>query len=47
MPAFGTLSDGEIADVATYIRNAWSNRAPSVTAADVAKLRSAVAAAPG
>jgi mono/diheme cytochrome c family protein len=46
MPAFGTLSDGEVADVATYIRNAWSNRAPSVNRGDVAKLRRAIAAEP-
>jgi mono/diheme cytochrome c family protein len=33
------LSDQEIADVATYIRNAWGNAAPAVTPAEVAKAR--------
>jgi mono/diheme cytochrome c family protein len=41
MPAYPKLSDQEIADVATYIRNAWGNAAPSVTAAEVAKARKA------
>ena len=32
MPAYAAkLSDQEIADVATYIRNAWGNAAPAVT----------------
>jgi mono/diheme cytochrome c family protein len=40
MPAYAAkLSDKEIADVTTYIRNAWGNAAPAVTAADVAKAR--------
>ena len=40
MPAYAAkLSDREIADVATYIRNAWGNAAPGVTAAEVAKAR--------
>ena len=40
MPAYAAkLSDQEIADVATYIRNAWGNAAPPVTAAEVAKAR--------
>ncbi|GGF62408.1 cytochrome c [Azorhizobium oxalatiphilum] len=33
------LSDGEIADVLTYVRGAWGNGAPAVTPEDVAKLR--------
>jgi mono/diheme cytochrome c family protein len=41
MPAYPKLSDQEIADVATYIRNAWGNAAPAVTAAEVAKARKA------
>jgi ubiquinol-cytochrome c reductase cytochrome b subunit len=37
MPAWkGTLTNGQIADVITYIRNGWGNKASSVTAADVA-----------
>ena len=40
MPAYAAkLSDQEIADVATYIRNAWGNAAPAVTAADIGAAR--------
>jgi len=40
MPSFAwKLSDQEIADVATYIRNSWGNEAPAVAANDVAQLR--------
>ena len=40
MPAFGwKLSDREIADLATYIRNAWGNHASAVDADAVADLR--------
>jgi mono/diheme cytochrome c family protein len=40
MPAFGGLmNDQQIADVLTYIRNSWGNRAPRVSAADVEKIR--------
>jgi mono/diheme cytochrome c family protein len=40
MPAYAAkLSDHEIADVATYIRNTWGNAAPAVPAAEVAKAR--------
>ena len=40
MPAFSwKLTDREIADVATYVRNSWGNRAPPVNSDDVAKLR--------
>src|ERR1700743_2198771 len=41
MPAYAAkLSDQQIADVATYIRNSWGNSASAVTAAQVAKARS-------
>jgi len=41
MPSFAwKLSDQEVADVATYLRNSWGNRAPPVDAGQVAKLRS-------
>ena len=47
MPAFGRkLDDQQVADVATYIRSAWGNRAPPVDAGLVAKSRKALAAAP-
>jgi mono/diheme cytochrome c family protein len=40
MPSFGwNLSDQEIADVLTYVRNAWGNAAQPVQPADVTKLR--------
>ncbi|MBR0872780.1 c-type cytochrome [Bradyrhizobium tropiciagri] len=39
MPAYPKLSDQEIADVATYIRNSWGNAAPAVTADEVARAR--------
>ena len=47
MPDFAKLNDGEIADVATYIRNAGSNRASPVSATDVIALRRSIAATPG
>lgn len=40
MPPYGpSLSDADVAAVVTYIRNQWSNRAPSVTAQDVGRNR--------
>ncbi|MGH9809012.1 MAG: amidohydrolase family protein [Terriglobia bacterium] len=40
MPQFRQqYSDQEIADVVTFIRNGWGNRAPAVTAPEVANLR--------
>ncbi len=40
MPAFGgKLDDEQVADVVSYIRNAWGNRASSVNAGEVAKQR--------
>ena len=42
MPAYAAkLGDQQIADVATYIRNAWGNAAPAVSAEQVAKARKA------
>jgi mono/diheme cytochrome c family protein len=41
MPSFAwKLSDQEIADVATYIRNSWGNQASVVSASEVAQTRS-------
>jgi mono/diheme cytochrome c family protein len=42
MPSFATLSDQQIADVATYIRNSWGNRASPVGAAEVQSLRARI-----
>ena len=40
MPAFGgQLSDQQIADVLTYIRNSWGNAAPAVSAGTVKRAR--------
>ncbi|WP_316225036.1 MULTISPECIES: c-type cytochrome [unclassified Bradyrhizobium] len=40
MPAYAReLTDQQIADVATYIRNAWGNAAPAVSADDVRRIR--------
>ena len=36
------LTDGEIADVLTYVRNSWGNQAPMVTKDMVKKVRAAV-----
>ena len=43
MPAFGwMLNDDQVAAVATYVRNAWGNRAPPVDAAMVGRTRHAL-----
>jgi len=41
MPAWKTaLTDEEVAAVVTYVRNAWGNKAPAVTTADVTAAKS-------
>jgi mono/diheme cytochrome c family protein len=44
MPPWRTLTDAELAAVATYIRGAWGNAAAPVTDATVAAARAATAA---
>jgi mono/diheme cytochrome c family protein len=40
MPGFAwRLSDQEVADVVSFIRGSWGNKASAITAKDVAKLR--------
>ncbi|HEX2968375.1 MAG TPA: cytochrome c [Bacteroidales bacterium] len=39
MPAQDYLTDDQIADVLTYIRNSWGNKAPEVKPGLVAKIR--------
>jgi mono/diheme cytochrome c family protein len=39
MPGYAKMSDQDVADVVTYIRNAWGNAASAVTASEVAKAR--------
>ncbi|MEZ5566048.1 MAG: cytochrome c [Gammaproteobacteria bacterium] len=41
MPAFGHLSDAELAAVATYIRSTWSNRSKAITPEQFAEERQA------
>jgi len=38
-PAAGRLTDEQIADVVSFVRNAWGNNASAVAAVDVAKVR--------
>jgi mono/diheme cytochrome c family protein len=43
MPSFAwKLTDQEIADVSTYIRNSWGNEAPAVPVSSVAQLRNSL-----
>lgn len=43
MPSFSwILKDDQIANVLTYIRNAWGNKAPPVSASQVSKQRQAL-----
>jgi mono/diheme cytochrome c family protein len=43
MPSFAwKLTDQQTADVATYVRNSWGNRAPPVSARQVANMRQAL-----
>jgi mono/diheme cytochrome c family protein len=43
MPSFAwQLSDADVAAVVTYIRNAWGNVAPAVSASGVANMRHAL-----
>jgi mono/diheme cytochrome c family protein len=40
MPSFAwKLTDQEIADVATFIRNSWGNRAAAISASEVGNAR--------
>lgn len=39
MPAFASLNDKEVADVLTYVRNSFGNKASKVTEAEVKKVR--------
>lgn len=39
MPPQAYLTDKQIADILSYIRNSWGNQAPNVTPTDVGKVR--------
>ncbi len=41
MPSFATLTDQQIADVLTYVRNSFGNKASAVTLAQVKTVRAA------
>jgi mono/diheme cytochrome c family protein len=42
MPPFATvLANADVADLLTYVRNAWGNRAAPVSALDVSRFREA------
>jgi alcohol dehydrogenase (quinone), cytochrome c subunit len=46
MPAFGSrLSDQEVAELLTFVRSSWGNKAPAVDAAKVSVMRHALPAA--
>lgn len=48
MPGFDwRLTDKEVADVVTFVRNSWGNQAGAVSASDVAKVRKNVGAEAG
>ncbi|MCB1606086.1 MAG: c-type cytochrome, partial [Xanthomonadales bacterium] len=43
MPAMSHLSDADVANIVTYVYNAWNNAGGKVSAADVAKARQSLA----
>jgi len=43
MPPWGSLTDQEIADVVTYVRSNWTNKASAITPEDVAGIRAKTA----
>jgi mono/diheme cytochrome c family protein len=45
MPGFAALSDAELADIATYVRNSWGNRGSEVSVRQMKRLRRLLAAA--
>ncbi len=46
MPAFAQLSDQELADILTFVRNRWGGRKDAITASQVGKLRGQVVTGP-
>ena len=45
-PMGAAMSDADLADVLTYIRSSWGNKAGAVTADDVKAIRAALGARP-
>lgn len=46
MPSYAVLGDQELAEIATFVRTRWGNRGNAVTAAQVHKMREALAMKP-
>ncbi|MNT84403.1 Alcohol dehydrogenase cytochrome c subunit precursor [compost metagenome] len=46
MPGFAHVSNRELAQIMTFIRNGWGNRASAVSADDIARMRRVVADKP-
>jgi nitrite reductase (NO-forming) len=47
MPPMSQLRDDEIANILTYVRNAWGNQGDQVTAAEVTATRAKIQLPPG
>ncbi|MDI9850081.1 c-type cytochrome [Rhodoblastus sp. 17X3] len=46
MPELAKLDDGAVADILSFIRNSWGNKASPVSASDVAAMRGVIAGKP-
>ena len=46
MPELGKLDDRTVADILSFIRNSWGNKASSVSTSDVAAMRDVIAHKP-
>lgn len=46
MPEFSHLSDSDVAELVNYIRNSWTNQAPTIDTKDVVKMRAFLAKKP-
>jgi mono/diheme cytochrome c family protein len=43
MPSFGwRLTDEQVANILTYVRNNWGNKAPAISSETVKRIRSAL-----
>jgi mono/diheme cytochrome c family protein len=46
MPGFAHLSNADLAELMTFIRNSWGNHASAVSEADIARMRKEIAHKP-
>jgi mono/diheme cytochrome c family protein len=46
MPGFAHLSNADLAELMTFIRNGWGNHASAVTEPDIARMRKEIAHKP-